>query len=152
MPSRLIVSLGVTGLLLVAGCAGPGGEEEAGDVPPCDAPALTELGVPFRGVSTAFFQTGGGDLYVGVTDLGENLLGEQRQTGVDIGEGTVAPRTVDDGSNRVLGATESVTVRLDQLTRVALPQGSYWLVSSNGGRVSLRTCPGVEVDVGATPG
>lgn len=116
---------------------------------------VTALGIPFRGVGTAFFRTSGGELEIAVSELGDNVFGDVTQTGVDIGPGEQAPE-VDSASNRVSGAVRSVTVHEGRPTPVSLPAGSYWLVSSNGGRIELHTSPGVTISevrpAGGDPG
>lgn len=131
-------------LPLLAACAtDPGGSprSSSADEPGCAGATVTELSVPF-GTRAAYFRTSGGQVRIGVSDLGENLFGTVTQTRVDLG--SARPR-VDPASNRVLNATTSATVHLNRTTVVSLPAGEYWLLSSNGGRIVLHTCPGVRI-------
>ena len=147
MPARLILAAALLLTGAVGGCSDSGGSgEEAKDVDSsaCPDPTVTRLGVPFRGVSAAFFHTSGGEVRIGVSELSDTVLGDMTQTGVDIGPGESTPE-IDRDSNHVLNASESVTVHLDRLAAVSLPAGSYWLVSSNGGRIALHTCPDVTI-------
>ena len=144
MPARLTLVACVLLLPLVGGGCAQSGAVDGGERPACDEPSVTPLGVPFRGVRAAFFHTSGGEIRIGVSELADSVLGDVTLTGVDIGPGESAPE-VDRDSNRVRGARESVTVHLDRLTAVSLPAGSYWLVSSNGGRIELQACPDVTI-------
>ena len=153
--TRLVLGACLALLPALGGCSDPrdpGGQTGDRQGASCPAPVVTDLGIPFRGARTAFFRTSGGELRIGVSGLGDSLFGAVTQTGVDIGPGRHAPE-VDRASNRVRGAIRSVTVHEDRPTSVDLPAGSYWLVSSNGGRIELRTCPGVTVsEVGPADG
>lgn len=144
MPSRLIAGAVLLLVSLSTGCARTGDGEARGDQSGCDSPAVAQLGIPFRGARAAFFDTTGGDVFVGVSDLGDTVLGRVTLTGVDIGLGDKGPE-IDPTSARVVDPVASVIVHLDRLSKVSLPAGRYWLVSSNGGRISVRTCPGVEL-------
>ena len=145
--TRLVLGACLAMLPALGGCSDPrgsGGQEDDPRGASCPTPVVTDLGIPFRGARTAFFRTSGGEVWIGVSELGDSLFGKVTQTGVDIGPGPHPPE-VDRVSNRVSGAVRSVTVHDDRLTLVDLPAGSYWLVSSNGGRIELRTCPGVTI-------
>ena len=147
MITRLALGACLALLPALGGCSDSkrsGGPEDDEHGASCATPVVTDLGSPFRGMRTAFFRTSGGELRIGVSGLGDSLFGKVTQTGVDIGPGQQAPE-VDRVSNRVRGAVRSVTVHDDRLTPVDLTAGSYWLVSSNGGRIELRTCPGVTI-------
>lgn len=143
--TRLWLGACLAMLPLLAACANDPGaspRSHSGDESACADATVTELGVPF-GTRVAYFRTSGGQLRIGVSELGEDLFGVVTQTGVDLGS-SPRPR-VDPASNRVLNATTSVTVHVDRTTEVSLPAGEYWLTSSNGGRIELRTCPGVTI-------
>lgn len=144
MPARLILAAALLLTPVAGGCSDSEKEAKDVDSSACPDPTVTPLGVPFRGVRAAFFHTSGGEIRIGVSELADTVLGDVTQTGVDIGPGESAPE-VDRDSNRVRGARESVTVHLDRLTAVSLPAGSYWLVSSNGGRIELHACPDVTI-------
>ena len=143
--TRLVLGACLASFPLLAACTtdpGASPRSHSGDEPACADATGTELGVPF-GTRVAYFRTSGGQLRIGVSDLGENLFGVVTLTRVDLGS---APRPrVDPASNRVLNATTSVTVHLDRTTDVSLPAGEYWLASSNGGRIVLHTCPDVRI-------
>ena len=132
-------------LPLLAACStdpGASPRSSSADESGCTGATVTELSVPF-GTSAAYFRTSGGQVRIGVSDLGENLFGTVTQTRVDLGS---APRPrVDPASNRVLNATTTVPVHRDRTTEVSLPAGEHWLLSSNGGQIVLHTCPDVRI-------
>lgn len=131
-------------LLLTLGSGCNPDEQANSDEPACEKPAETDLGWPFRGARTAFFETSGGDIFVAVHELTDGVLGKVRQTAVDIGPGGAAPK-IDPASSLTPGSEARSTVHLERLSKVSLAAGRYWLVSSNGGRITLHTCPDVEI-------
>ena len=132
-------------------CGSGGGEVSA---LACDEPRVHELGVPF-GDRAAFFRTAGGEVRLSVSELAEDTaLGDVRSTAIAVGPGDVGP-TIDPGSPGVVpGSVVRETVRPDEPMTAELTEGSYWVVSSNGGVVTLSACAEVEItDVRpATPG
>jgi hypothetical protein len=131
-------------MLLTLGSGCNPDEEANSDEPPCEMPTETDLGWPFRSARTAFFETSGGDVFVAVNELTDGVLGKVRQTAVDIGPGGAAPK-IDPASSLTPGTEARSTVHLERLSKVSLAAGSYWLVSSDGGRITLHTCPDVEI-------
>jgi hypothetical protein len=134
-------------LLLLGGVAlmscGSGG----GEVPAvaCDEPRVHELGVPV-GDRAAFFRTTAGELRFSVADLAKDTaLGDVRSTAIAVGPGDAGP-TIDPQSPGVVpGSVVRETVRPDEPMTTELTEGDYWVVSSNGGSVTLSVCADVEI-------
>jgi hypothetical protein len=140
----------LTALLLSAGFiagAAPGcawtqhSRSSAGHRPPCAHPAKHELGfVRSTDGPWPSFHSAGGDVYVGVRGLGEDtLFGKVRQTRASLVDLTQEPQFRPD-SSAVLNATVNADVHEHRLTKVQLPAGQYWVVSSNYGNLWLETC------------
>lgn len=111
----------------------------------CDEPQVHELGVPF-GDRAAFFRTTGGEVRLSVSDLAEDTaLGDVRSTAIAVGPGEAGP-TIDPGSPGVVpGSVVRRTVRPDEPMTAELTEGTSWVVSSNGGSVTLSACADVEI-------
>jgi hypothetical protein len=129
----------------LAGC-GPG---QASDVDAadqaCDHSTATELGIPYSG-RVAWFTTSGGPLWVDVSDLPQDTaLGDITRTRADIGPAQTPPTFDPAGSSQVGGTTHQASVKQGTPEPLDLPAGSWWLVSSNGGRVRLLACPDTSV-------
>ena len=143
MTTRALV---LTGALCLAACGSPSEEPEAAE-PECESPAVADLGVPFRGAGFARFTTSGGAIYVGVKELATGtVLGDVTLTRVEIGLADRLPATGRPTDQASSGPATTADVRLDKLTKVTLDAGSYWLWSSNGGRITLHTCEPITVD------
>ena len=111
----------------------------------CDEPQVHELGVPL-GDRAAFFRTTGGEVRFAVSELAEDTaLGDVRSTAIAVGPGDAGP-TIDPGSPGVVpGSLVRETVRPEEPMTTELTDGSYWVVSSNGGVVTLSACADVEI-------
>lgn len=113
--------------------------------PACTSPARHELvsvgeyGWPWM------FSTSGGDLYFGVKGFGDGIFNTD-VTSFFFGPSS-SPPIVPEGTMSPTNYTESADVDLGRLTKVSLPPGRYWVISSNGGVGWIESCPPTHVRV-----
>jgi hypothetical protein len=147
MLTRRIAAALVAATLVTGGCGvlGDDNEPEEAVRPTCESPTVTDLGIPFGG-RASYFTHSGGEVFIEVTHLPQDtVLGDITRTRIDLGPGDQPPRPDPQGSSRMENTAHTVSVELGRLSRITLPEGTYWLVSSNGGRIRLHTCDDVRV-------
>jgi hypothetical protein len=133
----------------LTGCQDPDSSSGPAAEPACDRPQESELGLPTLDVP-ATFTTTGGQLRFRVTGMSPDALIPIDTTTVFLGDATTLPHRDPQKTEWPDNAAYRVRVSLDEEGYVDVAAGSYWAVSSAGGRVFAGSCPGTTMsDVSA---
>jgi hypothetical protein len=158
VPLPLAVRL-LLGAVLLSGCAAPGGAgPSAAPTAPPDDPTdgvlvevgepcpdgdgtALDLGDPYRGQEAAEFDTDGGRVWVTARAFpsGGMFDPDVGRTRISVGPASTAP-VYDEQAGRVLGPEAEVDVVEATWSALDLPAGRWWLWSSTGGDVRVRSC------------
>ena len=147
--------LAVLALLSLAGCGDRGRTDDRasaspgatnGDrtelAEPCPgAGATVELGSPYRGEQFAEFDAQGGTVYVTVRRYQKGGVFDPEVASSRIYIGPIdQPPTADQQSGRVSNVLVETSVVEGTWSAVDLPVGRFWLWTSNGTGVEVRSC------------
>ena len=132
------------GAVLLAGCQDPGDSSGPTAEPECAQPSESELGLPTLDVP-ATFTTSGGQLRFRVTGMSPDALIPIDTTTVFLGGSDTLPHRDPEKQEWPDNSTYRVRISLDQDGYVEVDAGSYWAVSSAGGRIYAAACPGTTV-------
>jgi hypothetical protein len=133
----------------LTGCRGAAESSAAAVEPACANPLESELGLPTLDLP-ATFTTTAGQLRFRVTGMDPDALIPIDTTTVFLGKGGTLPHRDPQRREWPDNAAYRVRVSLDDEGYVDVPAGTYWAVSSAGGRIYAAACPGTTVtDVAA---
>ena len=111
-------------------------------MPPCGSKAtIVDLGVSYTDQKPAQFTTGGGDIYITATDFPHGGYFDQKEWLSEINLGLTSKMpVVDESRSTITNTVKTLNVKENKYTKVNLPSESYWLLSSNGGRIKIASC------------
>ena len=141
--ARAVVALACSAVAL-CGCRLIGGSSDTATEPACANPVESELGLPTLDVP-ATFTTASGRLRFLVTGMHPDALIPIDTTTVFLGKTGTLPHRDPQRREWPDNAAYRVRVSLDSEGYVDVVAGTYWAVSSAGGRIYASACSGSTI-------